>query len=145
MCRNSNPDCRCIADILKVILILQRKVTHFEPISDPCDKKELCCGCKCKCKCNTRPVQLILVGGNGNDPLVMPTTRGPITEATCFSDVFRVEKVDDCCATFRVLVPEKRTFEKECDTFVATDSFFTLDLRCVCIIRCLEDTFVECL
>jgi hypothetical protein len=74
----------------------------------------------------------------------------PLSDPTCpkpqFSSVFRVEKVDDCCCTFRVLIPKK---EKGIDPddltkFIATDSFFTVDLKCVCCIRCLEDTFVDC-
>lgn len=148
MC-NNNTDCKCISDILKVISILQKKAVHQDEGGDFCDKKTL--GAPCCIECNTRPIQLFLCGQNGDDPLVMPTTRGPITSTTCFSNVFRVEKVDDCCCTCRVLVErtgprfENDLESKRCTEFVATNSFFTLDLKCVCIVRCLEDTFVDCL
>jgi hypothetical protein len=83
----------------------------------------------------------------------MPVKKGPITECTKFSDVFRVEKIDECCATCRVLKRKKKHHEmeerheedddEERPEFESTNSFFTVDLHCVCIIKCLDDTFVE--
>ena len=58
------------------------------------------------------------------------------------SSVFRVEKVDGCCATFRVLAPNTDTTEVATYPFEATNSFFTMNLNCVCALRCLQDTFV---
>lgn len=159
MCTNNN-DCKCISDILKVISILQKNAHRHEEIDDTCDKKHL--GDDCFDEFNTRPVQLILCGQNGDNPLVMPTNKGPITPCTKFSDVFRLEKIDDCCATFRVLeekhkeqIPANDQKDKpvvEINTkkgkhhkqeFKATRSFFTLDLKCVCIIKCLDDVHVK--
>lgn len=148
MC-NNNTDCKCISDILKVINILQKKASRHDECEDICDRRTL--GPTCFEEFNTRPVQLFLCCNNGNEPLIMPTTKGPITQTTCFSDVFRVEKVDDCCATFRVLKQKQKVdggadLNISCwEHFEPTCSFFTLDLKCVCIIRCLEDTFVDCL
>jgi len=148
MC-NNNTDCKCISDILKVINILQKKAIHHDEEEDICDRRTL--GRSCCYECNTRPIQLFLCGQNGDDPLIMPTTKGPITPATCFSSVFRVEKVDDCCCTCRVLKQEHRpgievtSDTDDCSEFIATNSFFTVDLKCVCIVKCLEDTFVDCL
>lgn len=161
MC-NNNTDCKCISDILKVISILQKKVVCHDECDDTCERKTL--GHVCCCACNTRPIQLFMCCNNGDDPLVMSTTKGPITKSTCFSNVFRVEKVDDCCCTCRVLKQEKRhekehekddkkDYEKEhekddyddCPEFIATNSFFTIDLKCVCAVKCLDDTFVDCL
>ena len=87
---------------------------------------------------NTRPIVLYTCGSNGT-PLAMPTSRDPATTDT--STVFRIEKLDDCCATFRVLAPN--TDETATNPYVTTDSFFTIDLKCVCIIRCLNDTYVD--
>ena len=60
------------------------------------------------------------------------------------SSVFRVEKLDGCCATFRVL--NQNPEESCCNSipYIATNSFFTMDLNCVCAIKCLNDTFVDC-
>lgn len=148
MC-SENTNCSCISDILKVINILQNKAERFDDCNNACDRPKL--ECNHSCECNTRPIQLITCGKNGDDPLVMPTSTNATTTTQCqpFSSIFRVEKVDDCCCTFRVLVPEKATAELtggcKSPEFKATNSFFTIDLRCVCAIRCLEDTFVDCI
>lgn len=143
MC-NNNTDCKCISDILKVISILQKNAVHHDEVDNACDRRTL--GRYCFCECNTRPIQLFTCNHNGDDPLVMPTTRGPITPTTTFSSTFRVEKVDDCCCTCRVLVQEVSSVidPEACPVFIATDSFFTIDLKCVCAVKCLEDTFVDC-
>lgn len=57
--------------------------------------------------------------------------------------VFRVEKVDGCCCTFRVLAANPDTTSLY--PYVSTDSIFTMDCNCLCTIRCLNDTYVECL
>ena len=62
--------------------------------------------------------------------------------AVC-SNVFRVEKIDGCCATFRVLA--ENTDTTSIYPYVATNSFFTMNLNCVCALRCLPDTYVECI
>ena len=85
--------------------------------------------------------------GNGV-PWTMPTTK---TDGVCGEDgvtcssVFRIEKIDGCCATFRVLAPNPDTTEAALIPYVATNSFFTMNLNCVCTLRCLQDTFVECI
>ena len=85
--------------------------------------------------------------GNGV-PWTMPTAK---TDGTCGEDgvtcssVFRIEKIDGCCATFRVLAPNPDTTEVALIPYVATNSFFTMNLNCVCTLRCLQDTFVECI
>lgn len=77
----------------------------------------------------------------------MPTTKEVMDcnrEPNTCSCVFRIEKLEDCCATFRVLAPNPNA--TTCNSeFIATDSFFTIDLGCVCAIKCLNDTFVDCL
>ena len=49
----------------------------------------------------------------------------------------RIEKLDGCCATFRVLIAN------DDGTYTSTDSFFTMNLECICCIRCLGDVFIE--
>ena len=78
----------------------------------------------------------------------MPTTKdvttscsGDEVNSTC-STVFRIEKIEGCCATFRVLAPNTDT--TSLFPYVATNSFFTMDTSCLCSIRCLSDTYVEC-
>ena len=139
MCNNEMNTCEnCISDILKVILLLQQSVCQGDSCLETCDRGFL--GQSCATLCNTRPVTLYTCS-SGSTPLAMPISRDPAETGT--STVFRLEKLDDCCATFRVLAPNTDTtsmFPFEC-----TNSFFTINLSCVCILRCLEDTFVDCM
>ena len=148
MCNNNNEnnDCRCISEILTVICILQQNASCSEACLDTCDRGFLGCGTTAL-TCNTRPIMLYTCCGNGV-PWTMPTTK---TDGTCgdegvtCSSVFRIEKIDGCCATFRVLAPNPDTTEVALIPYVATNSFFTMNLNCVCTLRCLQDTFVECI
>lgn len=147
MCNNqTNNDCRCINEILTVINILQQNATCSDSCLDTCDRGFLGCSTS-SLTCNTRPIMLYTCCGNGT-PWSMPTTKEPITctaESENCSNVFRIEKLDGCCATFRVLAPNPDTTEAGLIPYVATNSFFTMDLNCLCVIRCLQDTYVECI
>ena len=148
MCNNNNTDndsCKCIAEILTVINILQENANCNDACLETCDRGFLGCGAT-TLNCNTRPVMLYTCCGNGT-PWSMPTTRENVTcgeEGVTCSSVFRVEKIDGCCATFRVLAPNPDTAEAATIPYVATNSFFTMNLNCVCSLRCLPDTVVEC-
>ena len=134
-CNNRNHCENCIAEILKVILILQQSANQLDSCLESCDRGFLGQQC-CPTCCNTRPIVLYTCGSNGI-PLSLPISKNPNEETT--SSVFRLEKLDDCCATCRVLTVNSD------NTYTATNSFFTINLDCVCIIRCLNDTFVECI
>lgn len=148
MCNNNTDtnSCKCVAEILTVINILQQNANCNDSCLETCDRGFLGCGAT-TLQCNTRPVMLYTCCGNGQ-PWTMPTTRENVVcgddGVTC-SSVFRVEKIDDCCATFRVLAPNPDTTETALIPYVATNSFFTMNLNCVCVLRCLPDTFVECI
>ncbi len=134
----NSTSCDCLRDILKTILILQKNARPSDKLLDTCDKKVLgkCC---IKDIYNTRPITLYTCCPDGTKPLRMPVSKDP--NETILSNVFRIEKLDDKCATFRVLKVKPCTNETE---YIATDSFFTIHLSCVCIIKCLDDTFVDC-
>lgn len=142
-CNNSNECNNCIAEILQVINILQSNACP-ENCLNSCDRPALGGGTNCVI-CNTRPIMLYTCCGNGV-PWSMPTTRTNVNcgaEGAVCSNVFRVEKVDGCCATFRVLAPNPDTTSLY--PYVSTDSIFTMDIGCLCSVRCLNDTYVECL
>ena len=145
MCNNNNQSgSNCVAEILNVILVLQQNACP-ESCLDSCDRPMLGGGSNCLV-CNTRPVMLYTCCGNGN-PWSMPISKDQTASCetsgtgTC-SSVFRVEKIDGNCATFRVLQDNPDT--TSLNPYVATNSFFTMDLDCCCVIRCLQDTYVEC-
>lgn len=142
MCNNNNEG-NCIADILNVILVLQQNACPDNCL-DSCDRPMLGGGPNCLV-CNTRPVMLYTCCGNGV-PWAMPITKDSTaactgTSETC-SSVFRVEKIEGNCCTFRVLADNPDTTSLY--PYVTTNSIFTMNLDCVCTIRCLNDTFVEC-
>ena len=139
MCNNNN-DCQeknCIIEILQVINVLQSNACPDSCLLS-CARPALGGGPNC-IVCNTRPIMLYTCGSNGT-ALSMPTSRSVAEGET--SNVFRVEKVDGCCCTFRVLEPNPDTTSTY--PYVATDSLFTLDTNCLCAVRCLNDTYVEC-
>ena len=139
MCNDNTNNCNsCIADILKVILILQESVCGNDSCLQTCDRGFL--GQNATSFYNTRPIVLYTCGSNGT-PLALPISRDPAETTT--STVFRLEKLDDCCATCRVLEPNPDTTSTQ--PYVSTNSFFTMNLNCVCALRCLPDTFVECI
>ena len=137
MCNNENNTCEnCIADILKVILILQQSVCQNDCCLETCDKGFL--GQNSSLYYNTRPIVLYTCS-SGSTPLSLPISKDP--NETVTSNVFRLEKLDGCCATCRVLAPNTDTTNDF--PFEATNSFFTINLSCVCLIRCLNDTYVD--
>ena len=141
----SNNETNGIAEILQVILILQQNASCPESCLDSCDRPVLgCCTTNC-CVCNTRPVVIYSCCAGTATPVTMPTSKDIVTctDGTNCSSVFRVEKVECGTATFRVLAPN--TEDTGLYPYVATNSFFTINLDCICSIRCLNDTCVECL
>ena len=141
---NNNNECNCnkcnncVCEILEVINVLQSNACPDNCLLS-CDRPALGGGTNC-IVCNTRPIMLYTCCGNGV-PWSMPTTR--TADATVTSNVFRVEKINGCCATFRVLAENPDT--TSLFPYVSTDSVFTMDCSCMCSIRCLNDTYVECL
>ena len=143
MCNNNNNSkSGCIAEILNVIAVLQQN-TCCENGLDSCDRPALGGGPNCLV-CNTRPIMIYTCCSN-SIPLAMPTTKDLTAapgEIENPSRVFRVEKVDGNCCTCRVLTDNPDTTST--NPFVATNSFFTIDLGCVCAIKCLTDTYIDC-
>lgn len=141
----------CIAEVLSVIDILQKNACPGKSCNEGCDRPSLGGGPSCLV-CNTRPIQLFTCCGNGV-PFSMPTCKdltivcsnpeGASPALDC-SSVFRVEKLEGNCATFRVLEPNTNNESGCFDEWLATNSFFTMDLSCLCAIRCLTDTYVDC-
>lgn len=140
MCNKENEG-NCICDILKVILALQQNACP-DACLDTCDRPRLGGGVNCLI-CNTRPVMLYTCCG-GNTPISMPTTKDVSCTGTdsTKSCVFRVEKIEGNCCTFRVLADNPDT--ASLNPYITTNSFFTMNLSCCCMIRCLSDTYVEC-
>ena len=140
MCNENINNKNCISEILEVILLLQKNADCGESCLETCDRGFLGCG-NSSFSCNTRPV-MIYTCGTGNTPLAMPISKAFDEDTT--SSVFRIEKVDGSCATFRVLIPNTDDTTNQLQPFATTNSFLTMNLNCVCSLRCLQDTYIEC-
>ena len=130
--------CNCngnnnLSEVLQVILLLQQNANCSDACLDSCDRATLGCGTTCVL-CNTRPLMLYSCS-SGSTPLSFPISRA--YDETTTSNIFRIEKLDGNTATFRVLTLN------EDGTLSATNSFFTMNLGCCCVIRCMNDTYVE--
>ena len=138
MCNNDN---NCIKDILSIILVLQQNAC-IDSCLDSCDRPMLGGGPNCLI-CNTRPVMIYGCGSN-DTPWSMPISKDDTAICTgdSCSTVFRIEKIEGDCATFRVLQANPDTTSVY--PYVTTNSIFTMSIGCICSIRCLSDTYVEC-
>lgn len=124
----NNESC-CFAKILKVIEILQNKSDDSICCEGGCDRPFLGPSAELICY-NTRPVQLYTRNGS------LFTANYTLNGEDATSTIFRVERVNDCCCKFRIL---RLTNPDDPTTIVATDSFITVNLKCICAIKCLND------
>lgn len=129
-CTDNTNNCGCFTDILKTILILQKKNSCIDNTAG-CDKPFLGPNGN-NSSYNTRPITLF--NCSTGTPWSFPYTVG---EVTGDSTVFRVESLDDCCCTCRLL------YTGEDDNYLNTNQFVTINLNCCGAISCLADTFVE--
>ena len=129
-CEDKNRTC-CLADVLRKILALQKQDFDNESYSG-CDKPFLGPVCSSVCY-NTRPITLYncCTGTQWSFPY---TLNGESRQST----VFRIEALDDCCCTCRILYPNSTN-----GGYASTNQFFTLDLGCVGALQCLAYTYVE--
>jgi len=135
----NNKECNetSICKILNFILELQRQADNTSFDDTGCDRPCLGPNISNGLVFNTRPITLYScsTGALWTMPYTLNGTDGEST-------VFKVQKVDDCCATFEVLAPNPDTTNPLLP-YVGTNSFFTIDLNCVLAIRCLNDTYTN--
>ena len=134
---NTNNNCSCFTNILCTIVGLQKQGQCCDNADTSCDRPYLGVN-QTGTLYNTRPVTIYACGST--TLWQMPYT---LNGTTATSSVFRVESAEDCCATFRILAPNPDT--TAVNPYVATDSFFTMNLNCVGTLKCLNDTYVACI
>ena len=136
MCtKNERENCSCLKDTIKLIIALQNKETPACDL-ETCARPFL--GPTPSLICfNTRPVNLYncCTGSLWSFPYTLNGT-------TAESSIFRIESLDDCCCTCRILALNTDTSENT-SPYIATDSFFTINLNCVGALKCLEDTYIN--
>lgn len=130
MCNEEKNTCGCISETLKKISLLQKQDFDNSCFSG-CDKPYLGPVCTSICY-NTRPIMLFncCTGNSWSFPYTIDGVENS-------SSIFRVESVDDCCCTCRIL------YTNDDGVINSTNEFFTLDLSCVGALKCLDDVSID--
>ena len=125
----------CLARILNVIKVLQDNASRIDCQDNSCTKPFL--GITNNTLCfNTRPIMLYLCN---NDSISLNYTNSSGEEAV--TSTFRVESVTN--DSVGVLLLEESTDPEGNTTYITTNTYATINLKCVCAIRCLTDTIVN--
>lgn len=129
----------CFTKTLKLIDILQRSSEQDECFDNTCSRPFLGVNMPSLCF-NTRPVTFY--GCDNNLITINYDTVINGERLTGTSGVFRVEKVDDGCLVVSILIPNPDTTDT-IRTFITTRNTATINLGCVCALKCLADTIVD--
>ena len=119
----------CIRNLLKLICLLQENSINTGCLEDGCSKPYLGPNINNACY-NTRIITLY----NKNGTLLNSNyeNNGEIKN----SSFFRVEKVFDDAIVLRIL-------DKNNNNYIATNNFITVNLKCICAIKCIKDVVIE--
>ena len=134
----SNNQC-CFGKILKLIEKLQKNSSICENLDNTCSRPFL--GTPLNIECfNTRPITFY----NCNNELfsVDYTVVVNGTTLTGTSSIFRVERVNDCCVVVTILIPNPDTTATN-RPYITTNQTVTINLDCVCAIKCLGYVVVD--
>lgn len=123
-----------LARILNVIKVLQDNAERIDCVDNSCTKPFLGLNTTLLCF-NTRPIMLYLCN---NLPVTLNYTNSEGVDAT--TSVFRVESVTD--DSVGVLLLEETTDAAGNTTYLSTNTYATINLDCVCAVRCLADVIV---
>ncbi len=133
---NTKENC-CFSKLLKVIDILQKNSCGELCSDESCTRPFLGGSPNIICY-NTRPVTFYTCNGN------IFTASYQVGGETRTSNVFRVERVDDCCVKCRILETNPDTSDST-RSYLATNQFITINLNCICVISCLADIIIDSL
>ena len=132
-------NCCCFTKILKVIDILQRSAEKEECFDNTCSRPFLGVDMPNLCF-NTRPITFY--GCNNNLITLNYDTVINGERLTGTSSVFRVESVEDGCLVVSILIPNPDTTDT-IRPYMTTGNTATINLGCVCVLKCLADTIVD--
>jgi len=119
----------CLANVLKVINVLQNNAEDNCDVNNSCTKPFLGDALNIVCF-NTR---LITLYRCDNSLVTLPYTLDGVTSTTT---IFRVEDVS-CDAVLVRLIRDNGD-----GTYTNTNTFATINLGCICAIRCVGDTTI---
>lgn len=129
----------CITKILEAINVLQNQAEKCDDIPNTCDRPFLGFSNSSNTFVyNTRPITFY---NRDNELITISyTDENNVTQT---SSTFRIENVNGCCITCRILAPNPDT--TSIFPYVATDEYVTFNCNCICALQCLNDTFIDCL
>ncbi len=119
----------CLVNILKVINALQETSEQIE-CNNSCTRPFLGEGINNQCF-NTR---LVTFYRCDNTLVTLPYTLNGVSSETT---VFRIESVNNCSVTVLLLALDDTT-----NTYSSTNTYATINLGCICAIRCIGDTTI---
>ena len=125
----------CIAKILNVINILQNNADKIECSDNTCCKPFLGPNHNISCF-NTRPIVLYKCD---NSPITLNFQNESGVDMT--TSIFRVQNVTN--DSVGVLLLESTTDTDGNTTYNNTNTFATINLGCICAVRCLPDTIID--
>lgn len=134
----SNTFC-CFGNILKLIEKLQKNSRCENLTDNSCSKPFLGTPLNLECY-NTRPITFY--GCDNNLITVDYTATVDGTELTGTTSIFRVEKVNGCCVLLSLLI-ENPDATATTRPYISIGQTVTINLNCVCAIKCLGDTIVD--
>ena len=129
----------CFSKTLMLIDALQRSATKDECFDNTCSRPYLGVNIPSLCF-NTRPVTFY--GCDNNLITINYDTTINGAPVTGTSGIFRVESVQDCCCVCTILIPNPDTTDALIP-YVSTNQTATINLKCVCALKCLDDTIVN--
>ena len=125
----------CLARLLNVINVLQNNAEKIECQDNTCTRPFLGLNLETVCF-NTRPINLYRC----DNSLIALNYTSPTGEELTTS-FFRVESVSN--DSVGVLLLEATTDPLGNTTYINTNTYATINLGCVCAIRCLPETIVN--
>lgn len=128
----------CLSKTLKLIDVLQKNAEQNDCLDNTCSRPFL--GVTNNIICfNTRPVTFYGCDNN----LITIDYNITIDETPLIgrSGIFRVEKVEDDCCVVSILIDNPTPTSTS--PYISTGQTATINLDCVCAIKCLPDTIIN--
>jgi len=120
----------CIRNLLKLICLLQDNSLNKCLLDDGCIKPFLGPSIDNICY-NTRVVSLYRKNGD-----IVSSDYNNSDNVISSSSYFRVNSINDDCVTLLIL-------ENNDGVFSSTRQFITINLKCICAVKCIQDVVVE--
>lgn len=116
----------CIRNLLKFICVLQSNSSDLFCDNYGCSRNFLGPAISCGCY-NTRVITLYTKDG---------TLLYGQYDTVNTSEYFRISNVNDDCCTLMIL-------RRNGDSFISTGQYMTVNLKCICAVKCIADTNVN--